>query len=148
MTGAEGRARTIDVDGTFAGEGEDMIAALIAASANPATRGGAGRGEGTTRGFEKDGDVVKAKRSFERELVPFDFEDGTSAVDAVVRESERRGRGEAEGEEDDGGADAEGSRERGADEGEDEGTETETESGAGAENGGFNRSESASESSV
>jgi len=87
MTGAEGRARTIDVDGTFAGEGEDMIAALIAASANPATRGGAGRGEGTTRGFEKDGDVVKAKRSFERELVPFDFEDGTSAVDAVVRET-------------------------------------------------------------
>ena len=46
MTGAEGRARTIDVDGTFAGEGEDMIAALIAASANPATRGGAGRGDG------------------------------------------------------------------------------------------------------
>jgi len=87
MTGAEGRARTIDVDGTFAGEGEDMIAAMIAASANPATRGGAGRGEGTTRGFEKDGDVVKAKRSFERELVPFDFEDGTSAVDAVVRET-------------------------------------------------------------
>ena len=81
MTGAEGRARTIDVDGTFAVEGEDMIAA----SANPATRGGAGRGEGTTRGFEKDGDVVKAKRSFERELVPFDFEDGTSAVDAVVK---------------------------------------------------------------
>ena len=87
MTRADGRARAIDVDGTFVGEGEDMIAALIAASACPGTTRGTGRGDGTTRGFEKDGDVVKAKRSFERELVPFDFEDGTSAVDAVVREA-------------------------------------------------------------
>ena len=67
----------IDVTSTFQGEGEDMIAALIAASQVKGGNGNAGNGRGN---FDVDGDVVKEKRSFERELVPFDFGDGGDAT--------------------------------------------------------------------
>ena len=76
----------IDVTKTFRGEGEDMIAALIAASgAKPARETTTGGTRNKTRGgdgaaaFDVDGEVVKEKRSFERELVPFDFGDGGGA---------------------------------------------------------------------
>ncbi|OUS46168.1 hypothetical protein BE221DRAFT_168315, partial [Ostreococcus tauri] len=78
---SDARARemstTIDVNSTFQGEGEDMIAALIAASQVKGGNGNAGNGRGN---FDVDGDVVKEKRSFERELVPFDFGDGGDAT--------------------------------------------------------------------
>lgn len=73
----------IDVTKTFRGEGEDMIAALIAASgAKPAREttktsvGKKSKGGDGAEAFDVDGEVVKEKRSFERELVPFDFGDG------------------------------------------------------------------------
>jgi len=72
----------IDVTKTFRGEGEDMIAALIAASgAKPAretttSTGKKSKGSDGAEAFDVDGEVVKEKRSFERELVPFDFGDG------------------------------------------------------------------------
>lgn len=73
----------IDVTKTFRGEGEDMIAALIAASgAKPArettttSTGKKSKGGDGAEAFDVDGEVVKEKRSFERELVPFDFGDG------------------------------------------------------------------------
>ena len=97
MTGADGRARDDrrrrDVRGRGGGHDRGADRGERESGDDEGERDGA---TGTTRGFEKDGDVVKAKRSFERELVPFDFEDGTSAVDAVVREANvesRRSRG-------------------------------------------------------
>ena len=74
----------IDVTKTFRGEGEDAIAALIAASGRNRRerrrRGGRGmRRGGPVAAVDVDGEVVKEKRSFERELVPFDFGDGGGA---------------------------------------------------------------------
>ena len=73
----------IDVTKTFRGEGEDMIAALIAASGAKPAQKTAGDGEeereAAAPGVRRHGEVVKEKRSFERELVPFDFGDGGGA---------------------------------------------------------------------
>ena len=63
-------SRAVDPGGAFRGEGEDMIAALIEASKVRPVSGTRGDGSAT---FDVDGEVVRGKRSFERELVPFDF---------------------------------------------------------------------------
>lgn len=65
-------SRVVDPTCAFRGEGEDMIAALIEASKIRPMHGTNGDGSAT---FAVDGEVVKGKRSFERELVPFDFGD-------------------------------------------------------------------------
>ena len=73
---------SVDIHGAFKGEGEDMIAALIAASAarpgdKAPARATTGNGAGT---FDVDAEVIKEKKSFERELVPFDFGDNDASV--------------------------------------------------------------------
>jgi hypothetical protein len=77
---------SVDIHGAFKGEGEDMIAALIAASAarpgdKPPARAAPGNGAGT---FDVDAEVIKEKKSFERELVPFDFGDQTCDASVVT----------------------------------------------------------------
>ena len=77
---------SVDIHGAFKGEGEDMIAALIAASAarpgdKPPARATTGNGAGT---FDVDAEVIKEKKSFERELVPFDFGDQTCDASVVT----------------------------------------------------------------